>query len=286
MSARDQVGWLLKQGFSPGQIARKRNVSEEITLRSLFHLVGEGRIRRSDIYYSLPKIIRNKISSIIEERSKKHLNYSKLYRSLAQSVRLKYKPAYKLDIELAIQFFDSRAVMGDLYDDIRDIELFLNRIIKETLQGIYKNEVDEWWTEGIPKKIQKECASKRIDDDFKKLKDWNYILLKDLLAIIRENWKMFLGKFIKEWKVENEFVKDFNKFNSIRNSVMHPSRNENISEDDFEFIRQFKEKLMPVKKQEFLEPSFIGTESEKLKEIYSFLNKDLDEDRGMHLVDK
>lgn len=285
MSARNQVGWLLKQGYSPGEIAIKRKVSEDVTRRSLFQLVGEGRLRRSDIYYSIPKEIRNLIALLFEERSKRHPDNRKLYRSLAQTIRRKYKSAKKLDIELAIVYWSSRIEMGDLYEDVRNLELHLNKLVKDTLIEIHNDGEDKWWYKGVPERIRVECVTRRERDNISRTDNWNYIDLIHLKEILDGDWGKFMVKLWKDVKHNKpSFISNLVRLNSIRNSVMHPSRNDILSEEDFEFIRNLKETLIPTKKNQFYEPSFIGTESERFNEIQTLLNQDSSEDEGLHLV--
>lgn len=190
-----------------------------------------------------------------------------------------------LDIELAIVYWRSRIVMGDLYEDIRELELFLNKIVRNTLKEIYEDTEDAWWFKGVPEDIRKECAIRREGDNINRTGIWNYVDLIHLRKILDKQWEMFISKFGKEVRDKKKlFMSNLVKLNSIRNSVMHPSRNDIISEEDFEFIRNFKETLMPSKKNEFYEPNYIGTEAERFNEIQSLLDINSSEDEGLHLV--
>lgn len=176
--------------------------------------------------------------------------------------------------------------MGDLYEDIRDIELYLNKLIKETLKDIYKDDEDAWWVEGVPKDIRKECASRREDDTFKRLDSWGYLDFIHLKAILEKKWEILRVKFKKEIKNNKPiFISDLVKLNAIRNSVMHPSRNERITEGDFEFVRSFRKNLLPLKKEEFFEPTYIGTESKRFKDFDPSDAYNDDENNSLHLLE-
>lgn len=258
MSARNAVGWLLKQGYSPGQIANKRKVYEQTTKQTLLLLVGEGRIRRTDIYYTIPKEIRELVVENYDERKKKFIEYERIYRSLYQTIRKRIKDAKKIDIQFAILYYSSRIEMGDLYEDLRNIELFLNNLVKETLLKKYndENKEDEWWYKGVPEDIRKECVIRRETDNFNRTNAWNYVDLIHLKKILEKRWQLFEMKFKKDIRKEkNKFFSNFTKLNSIRNSVMHPSRNDKITENDFEFITNFSKQLLPDKEPEFYKPN-------------------------------
>ena len=51
---------MLKEGLSPSQIAKKMGESFEKVMFYLFDQVAKGRIRRSDIVFSIPQEIRQK----------------------------------------------------------------------------------------------------------------------------------------------------------------------------------------------------------------------------------
>jgi len=66
--AADKVEALIKEGRSPSEISKSRGVSQDVTLRTLAALVGIGRLRRSDIFYSIPATVRHTVENTIRER--------------------------------------------------------------------------------------------------------------------------------------------------------------------------------------------------------------------------
>jgi hypothetical protein len=77
--AADEVEELIKKGHGPAEISRMRGVSEDITLRILRELVGSGRLRRSDIYYSVPTETRHIIEAAVKKFSGREIKHDFLY---------------------------------------------------------------------------------------------------------------------------------------------------------------------------------------------------------------
>lgn len=55
MGVRDETLALLRSGVEPAEIASRMGVSLKTTLAYLDQMVGEGRLRRSDILLSIPR---------------------------------------------------------------------------------------------------------------------------------------------------------------------------------------------------------------------------------------
>jgi uncharacterized phosphosugar-binding protein len=69
MGVREDTLSLLWQGLSPKEIAHAKGVSINTTLGYLDQLVGRGDLRRSDIFFSVSKSIRDTIPiSLVKTR--------------------------------------------------------------------------------------------------------------------------------------------------------------------------------------------------------------------------
>jgi hypothetical protein len=62
VGVREETCQALREGCTPGQISRQRDVSLHTTLQYLNQVVGEGRLQRSDILFSIPPTIRQAIA--------------------------------------------------------------------------------------------------------------------------------------------------------------------------------------------------------------------------------
>ena len=111
-------------------------------------------------------------------------------------------------------------------------EFICNALIKEFGE---KN----WWAQGVPKKIQKDCADIRIDQGSTE-PEWRYLTTVSYSEIIKQNWNL-LGEAMTEPRMENA-AKDKRigwliTFNSIRQKYSHPQR-ESVTESEYQFLEE------------------------------------------------
>src|ERR1041384_5422009 len=116
MGRVQQTAGLIKQGRNPVEIATEFGVTLDTVLGYLDRAVGDGALRRSDIYFSFTP-----------EQRATNWGYLESYAG-------------------------SRHALGDMYEDVRRIELKLHTIIRSTLTSEFgDNEL--WWREGVPQAI-------------------------------------------------------------------------------------------------------------------------------------
>jgi hypothetical protein len=239
--AADEVEELIKKGHGPAEISQKRGVSEDITLRILTELVGSGRLRRSDIYYSVPTETRQ----IIEEAAQKFSGRE--FKRIFRYLRRKKINVKKIEVKIVMTYQNARIALGDIYQDIYSIEVGLHNFVREVLEKKYGDKEEGWWREGIPTDIRKNCQIRREDDE-KPLKDaWHYTDLIDLKVIFDKRWSDFMDILPKRTSLnKKKFLSNLTSLNRIRKLVMHPVRGETPSENDFEFVRDLKRQLSTV----------------------------------------
>jgi hypothetical protein len=148
------------------------------------------------------------------------------------------------DILVVIKYGDSRHALGDMYEDLRTIETHLHDLIRETLIEEYGEGELEWWRKGIPLSLRQTCQSRREEDEDPVDDPYCYTDLLDLWNILDKQWNV-LKRALPESMTANKHTlrERFLRLNLIRRNVMHPIRGLTPSEDDFEFIREFKEQL-------------------------------------------
>lgn len=224
MGVREETLELLHQGLSPKEIAREKGVNIKTTLAYLDELVGRGALRRSDIFFSIPKNIRNA--------------------NKERGVSTDYEDSLVIN-----KYGDASTALGDMYEDIRTVETYLHQLISSALEEEYGKGEMGWWRKGIPLSIRQDCQSRREADDEPATEPYCYTNLLDLWQILDKQWNV-LKKVLPNNITADKQALRFNliRLNSIRRKVMHPVRGVIPSEDDFEFIREFKGLLLSTTK--------------------------------------
>jgi hypothetical protein len=93
----------------------------------------------------------------------------------------------------------------------------------------------------IPLSIRTKCATRREEDDDPIDDNFVYTTLIELKEILNKNWREFQDVLPRRWADrKKEFLSALCRLNGIRNAVMHPVKNRQWTEDDFDFVRDFK----------------------------------------------
>jgi hypothetical protein len=200
-------------GNDPTAIAPLMKVSLATVLGYLDRKIGDGDLRRSDIYFSLdPETRRNPPNS----------DYVKI-----------------LD-----RYRNGASAYGDMYEDLRSIEVSLHRGLRDRLASTFGEHEGEWWRKGVPTKVRVKCASRREEDDAGYCEAYGYTDLLDLAEIIKAAWGSVREMFPPTVQHDRpELLRGLRRLNQIRRRVMHPVRGAPPGEDDFEFVREFKMRL-------------------------------------------
>ncbi len=212
MGKREETLALLKQGFPPSEIARKMGVNYKTTLSYLAQLVGEGHLRRSDILFSVPS-------------GRRH------------------NPTDPADKAVVACYGNAAYALGDMYEDLRIIEIHLHNFIRKTLETKLGTGEDGWWQQGIPEAVRKTCHNRR-EEDLERSDPYCYTDLIDLRTILDKQWKFIKDALPGEISSHKpKFMDGLLRLNRIRRKVMHPVRGGVPSEEDFDFLRSLKRRL-------------------------------------------
>jgi predicted transcriptional regulator len=227
----EAVNWL-KQGLSPSEIAKEMGVTVSTIMGYLYNQVGEGAIRRSDILFTIDPNIRGLIESIIGKIESTY--WYSIYKEAKEM-------GWKLDIQnlkIYLELRDARVALGDMYEYISDIEIGLHNLIKDILISEYSSK--NWWRKGIPKDIRAKCAALREEDPEPASDAYAYTDFINLSKILQKQWNVF-REFLPKNLSSNrrKFLSRLEKLNHIRNCVMHPVKNIEITDQDFFFVREF-----------------------------------------------
>lgn len=236
MGVRDEVVNMLKQGLSPVEIAQQRNVTLSTIIGYLDQMIGRGIIRRSDVLFSIPPEIRRPI----QERLSDGMSQS----SSAIMGRLQRR-GFIIDEDylwLVQRYGGARYALGEIYEDIRTIEVELHKLIKQALEKEFGAGESGWWRQGVPVDVRTDCHTRRENDSVYAPEPYCYTTIIHLKKIINKkgNWKTIREQLRLKESDRDKLSGHLDKLNQIRNQVMHPVRGEVPTEDDFEFIRSLK----------------------------------------------
>jgi hypothetical protein len=207
MGRPEEVANLVRQGKTPAEIARELQVSVTSVVPYLHRAVGEGLLRRSDIYFCVPA----------ERRGS--------------------------DSTLKKWFSSPRHALGDMYEDLRCIELELHKRIRNRLIREYGDGESGWWRKGVPKKVRGKCLERRERDSDDPCEPFSYSDLLDLYKILEKQWPL-LKDLLPGYAADRKSLgSDLQRLNRIRNRMMHPPRAWVPSERDFDFVRRLQRSL-------------------------------------------
>ena len=230
-SPRFHAAELLRNGLSPSQIAREMHLPLGAVMAYLYRMVGEGELRRSDILFTLPRATRQQIEQIVQQHGV--TNPAGIRRRL-RAAGIELDPA---DLQLYLKLRDARVHLGDMYELIRDLELSLHQFIRDSL---LRKHGDNWWREGVPLRVREDCALTNERDAEPASDLFCYTTVIHLLHIFDYNWSDFVNLLPPRLRAnKQEFLARLKRLNAIRNQVMHPVKGSNITEEDFDFLREF-----------------------------------------------
>lgn len=236
MSRSEDAVQLLNEGLPPSEIAARLNTGGSDVMRHLCLKIGEGELRRSDIVFSIHSDLRHAIESVIAEEKATSM------RVIARELARRGIHANRLDMRVYLKYRRARVVLGDLYELVRNIEVRLHRFIREAFIEEYGEE--NWWRGGVPDRIRADCAATRERDPEPAKDAYGYTTLLNLREILDKQWGVLSPHLPKSIQSDKKaFLDRLKRLNGIRNAVMHPVRNDDFSDDDFEFVRVLERQI-------------------------------------------
>jgi hypothetical protein len=207
MGRSSDVAELVRRGLTPTEIAKELGVTVVSVAGYLHRAVGEGLLRRSDIYFSVAK----------DRRSS--------------------------DLTLKQWYSEPAHALGDMYEDLRCIETTLHEKIREALIRRFGDTESGWWRQGVPESVRLKCQERREKDTDEPCQVFCYSDLLDLDSVLQDQW-LLLNNLFPEYRANRkELSKDLRKLNRIRNQIMHPVRGWVPDETDFDFVRRLQRAL-------------------------------------------
>lgn len=235
MGRPQEVAELLGAGYSPNEIAQELDISPSSAKMYLYQAVGHGYIRRSDILFSIDQ----KTRDITEEYMERfHIKFWFDICNTAEQNGITLNP---IEVRIYMELRDERVALGDMYEDIRQIETGLHKSLKKYLIKKFGESKKDWWRKGIPEPVRIELAKSYEDDEDPAGEAYCYTTLLDLDRILSYNWKDLLNELPKKVRADKKAISNkLVKLNRIRNYVMHPVKGIDPAEKDFLFVREFK----------------------------------------------
>ena len=223
----------IQASVPPKKICQNADCTISAVKRSVLEAIGEGKIKKSDLYFYIPDEIRIHIS----ELRKKDSNTKKIKEDI-------YEKGYDEEyVDLFNSLNHEDKFYGDMYEYLRDIEINLHDLVKEGLKKEYGNDELKWWRQ-IKEPIRKSCAARR-EGDPEPTEKFNYTNLIDLKKIVSNHFRIFQKLLPPDLASDKPKLKsDLDKLNYIRNSVMHPVKDREWSTNDLQFVRKFYLRLI------------------------------------------
>lgn len=243
MARKHEAADLLRTGCSPSNIAQQMGVTLDTVMGYLYNQVGEGRVKRSDIVFSIEERIRRAVEEVVSHAEPRDfgLDFVGGEKTLIVS-RVVDKLANVLnqdeieDAKIYLDIRDARVVLGDMYELLRDIELNLHTSMRDLLEAEHGQ--NDWWRRGVPENIRRECAATLEGDQQPADHPYCYTTLIHLKDILDKQWAVFTKVLPKGLSQDKKaLLERLVRLNQIRNAVMHPVRGTTLTADDFAFVR-------------------------------------------------
>ena len=247
MGKRDEaVRLLLHSNMTPGAIGRDQEVTLETICGYLEREVGRGTIRRWDILLTIPVEIRQEVFRLVDDGDRLMSDTWYGPSKVAERLQARGIDATEDDIKVVLRYKDKRFAFGDMYDNLRSIELYLHKVLREALEEKYG---EDWWHKGIPGRVRNQCWSRK-EKQKSKSDPYTFTDLPDLELIATDQWEIVSSRLPQAVAVNAEkFANAVKQLNRIRRRVMHPVRGIPPTDDDFDFVHELKRKMNLLTKQ-------------------------------------
>lgn len=236
MARKNEAGQLLRTGLDPAAIANRMGVTFSTVAQYLRTLVGEGVLRQSDLYFSIPKEKRQLLQAALGESTRRRADVPH---------RTSEYHASREELAFFASLRSRRVFAGDMYEYISDTEVALHELVRHTLMKGLGPEESGWWRKGIGEAVRTECQRRREQDEEPSESPYAYTTLIDLSKIAAANWQLFQGVLPAQYASDRKQLEaDLRRLNGLRNAVMHPVKGRKWSEDDFLFVRQVQRAIV------------------------------------------
>jgi hypothetical protein len=201
--------------------------------------MGEGQLRPIDIILAFAPARRE----AIDELFVKHERHT--YRTFEKHAH-KQGFAYE-EARLYHDVRRSKALRGDIYVLIADIEIALHRLVRGALANEFGGDESQWWRQGVPQGVRKACVQAREDDPDPVQDPYCYTTFIHLNEIIDANWSLFRpilpDKLIKDRKTLLRWLR---QLNHVRNAIMHPVKEKPWRATDLDALKTMHDLVQAI----------------------------------------
>lgn len=122
-----------------------------------------------------------------------------------------------------------------MYEVVADTEVTLHWFIRQSLYFLFE---DNWWRDGVPEAVRKDCRNAQEGDPEQVNDPFCYTTFIHLKQILDKHWGRLQNILPPEvWADKGALLARLVRLNQIRNQVMHPVKLRSPTEDDFVFVQ-------------------------------------------------
>lgn len=230
---------LLRAGLTPVGIASRLGLDLKVVLESLDQGIGAGYVKRSDIYRSIPQSTRIAVDeALIVSGSCLRSTWDRWAEvDPVLAVDPSLEPG---EVQVCLRYGPVETLVGDLFQDLRQVELDMDALIRSVLVREFGDGEAGWWRQGVPVAVRSACVLRREDYMAALLEPWRFMDLMNYWEILNARWPVFSPLFTAPATPSKPDLKrDFLALNDLRNRIMHPVRSMPPTEPDFDLVAAF-----------------------------------------------
>lgn len=204
----------------------------------LDEMIGRGDLRRSDVAFTVPARIRTAIAALTAA------GHSQTAPRIQHTLKAQDPNVDITDIDTVLRYGATSGVLGEMYEDLRAIEVGLHRAVRTALELEYGRGEMGWWRRAVPEHIRSSCQTKREQDSDPVADAYNYTDLMELRDVLTKNWDVVSRRLPSDVAADRkQLASDLARLNGIRRNVMHPVRTAIPTEEEFQFVRALRRRL-------------------------------------------
>jgi predicted transcriptional regulator len=244
MGRPHQVAARIRSGHSPQAIARIWGISHASVVQYLDTAVGHGLLSRSEILFAIEDKVASHVEAAVTSNGIRTFGdiREKFRRLGLKLTREQEKDVRRFDEEAHLYFRLRDAPLADMYESLCRLETYLHAYIRTRLERGFGPQ--DWWLKGIPESVRIDCVTAKERDPEPQDDPYCYTTFIHLRDILDKQWGIFcelLPKSVVDDK--KAFLKDLGKLNAVRNKIMHPVRGYRPTRQDFDFVKEFTERM-------------------------------------------
>lgn len=232
MGRPDDVASLIRDGRSPADIAQSWDVTVSTVIGYAWRAIGMRQIRVTDVLVTLDEAVLSVLWS-----SGSAVDYTLLRRS--------FPTLGSDDMETYKAFGAGAGVLGDMYEDLRAIELLLFHFLVDELKRRFGGDELGWWRR-VPSYHREQCVVRREHDPVPLLPE-HYLDFAGLISVL-ENNKRELRDVLPPHLSPGDLANRLHEVRRIRNRVFHPLREESPEMHQYLLVGNLRRELEALHK--------------------------------------